>query len=651
SGTVGHSVTDLATHSGTDRVGRYVETDFTVATPSAVVDGIRLYAGQPIVLFTQRYLAAAAPVAFPVLGTYPRGLYHVSYSGKFGIYNFKKLDMASPWLFFNTRDQAFLLSPAEDFLLAHDTMDAGGTLRFGLASAITRVPRGYRRQTLLTLGNGINATYDRWGLAMTELQGKTRLGDEAATELKYLGYWTDNGAAYYYHYDTALGYEGTLLAVRGQFQQLGIPLGYMELDSWWYPKGSSATWPGNGYERGGIYQYTAAPALFPNGLAAFQRRLGVPLAVHARWIDPGSPYRRMYRMSGNVITDSRYWQATAAYLAGAGVITYEQDWLADLAHTNLNLQDPSAFLDHMAAAMQARGIDLQYCMPLPADLLQSTRYANLATVRVSDDHFSGVHWDSDLFDSRQASALGLWPWTDVFDSGQTDNLLLSVLSGGIVGVGDPLDALDATNLHRAMRGDGVLVKPDAPIVPDDAAYLAEAAGTDQPMVAFTYSDRGNLRDLYVFAYRRKSAREATFVPANLGVRGPTYVYNYFRGTGKVVAAGAAYHDAVGSGSYYVAAPIGPSGIALLGDLGRFVSMGTQRIGGVADTGTVQLTIHFGSRERSVTLSGYAIAAPRVKVIGGSAGAVSYDAANHLFHVAISPAPGTTDVKVRLTPRR
>ncbi|MGH2346439.1 MAG: hypothetical protein ACRDG4_14525, partial [Chloroflexota bacterium] len=448
----GHSVTDLATHSGTDRVGRYVETDFTVATPSAVVDGIRLYAGQPIVLFTQRYLAAAAPVAFPVLGTYPRGLYHVSYSGKFGIYNFKKLDMASPWLFFNTRDQAFLLSPAEDFLLAHDTMDAGGTLRFGLASAITRVPRGYRRQTLLTLGNGINATYDRWGLAMTELQGKTRLGDEAATELKYLGYWTDNGAAYYYHYDTALGYEGTLLAVRGQFQQLGIPLGYMELDSWWYPKGSSATWPGNGYERGGIYQYTAAPALFPNGLAAFQRRLGVPLAVHARWIDPGSPYRRMYRMSGNVITDSRYWQATAAYLAGAGVITYEQDWLADLAHTNLNLQDPSAFLDHMAAAMQARGIDLQYCMPLPADLLQSTRYANLATVRVSDDHFSGVHWDSDLFDSRQASALGLWPWTDVFDSGQTDNLLLSVLSGGIVGVGDPLDALDAANLHRAMRG-------------------------------------------------------------------------------------------------------------------------------------------------------------------------------------------------------
>ena len=284
-------------------------------------------------------------------------------------------------------------------------------------------------------------------------------------------------------------------------------------------------------------------------------------------------------------------------------------------------------------------------------MLQSTRYANLATVRVSDDHFNSTNWDSDLFDSRQASALGLWPWTDVFDSGQTDNLLLSVLSGGIVGVGDPLGALDAANLRRVMRGDGVLVKPDAPIVPDDATYLAEAAGADQPRVASTYSDHGKLRDLYVFAYRRQTAGTATFAPADLGVPGRAYVYNYFRGTGQVVEAGASYHDAVGSGSYYVVAPIGPSGIALLGDLGRFVSMGAQRIGGVADTGIVRTTIRFGMGERSVTLSGYANAAPRVNAIDGSAGAVSYDVANHLFHVVISPDSGAAAVKVSLTPSR
>jgi hypothetical protein len=651
SGTVGHPVSDITTRSGTDMVGSYVETDFTVTSPSPVVDGIRLYNEQPTVLFTQRYSAAGAPIAFPVISAYPSGMHHLSYTGKFGIYTFQQLDPASPWLFFNTQDQAFILSPANDFLVARHTRDTDGTLRFGLDSAITRVPKGYTQRTLLTLGSGINATYDRWGLAMTELAGKTRLGNEATTELKYLGYWTDNGAAYYYNDNAALGYEGTLLAVRRNFQQLGVPLGYMELDSWWYPKGSSATWQGNGYERGGIYRYTADPTIFPNGLATFHRQLGLPLAVHARWVDSNSPYRAAYRMSGNVITDPRYWQATAAYLAGAEVITYEQDWLAVLAHTNLNLTDPSAFLDNMAAAMKARGIDIQYCMPLPADLLQSTNYANLATVRVSDDHFKPSNWDSALFDSRQASALGIWPWTDVFNSDQTDNLLLSVLSGGIVGVGDPLGAVDAANLRRAMRGDGVLVKPDAPIVPDDATYLADATGADQPMVASTYSDHGSLRDLYIFAYRRGSAQKAAFVPADLGLRGRAYIYNYFRGTGQVVAAGAAYHDAVGSGSYYVAAPIGPSGIAVLGDLGRFVSLGAQRIGGVVDTGTVQLTIHFGRGERSVTLSGYASAAPRVNAIGGGAGAVSYDDANQLFHVVLSPASGASDVRVTLTPSR
>ena len=43
-----------------------------------------------------------------------------------------------------------------------------------------------------------------------------------------------------------------------------------------------------------------APALFPRGLRAFQRRLGLPLITHARWIDAHSPYRRRYAMSRNV---------------------------------------------------------------------------------------------------------------------------------------------------------------------------------------------------------------------------------------------------------------------------------------------------------------------------------------------------------------
>ena len=65
----------------------------------------------------------------------------------------------------------------------------------------------------------------------------------------------------------------------------------------------------------------------------------MPLITHARWIDASSPYRTLYKMSGNVVTDPAYWETVAAYLATSGVTTFEQDWLADKAHTDFNLTD------------------------------------------------------------------------------------------------------------------------------------------------------------------------------------------------------------------------------------------------------------------------------------------------------------------------
>ncbi|HXT37104.1 MAG TPA: hypothetical protein VN837_16135, partial [Chloroflexota bacterium] len=371
-GATGGPLSALATHTGSDRLGRYTEVSFSYGDSASLHAGIRLYATRAAVLFSQHYLVPdAAPVRFPILTTYPRDLFHLSYSGHFAIYTFHILSPSGPWLWFNRHDDIFLLSPAANFLSADMTMGPGGALSSGIDPAITRLPQGFTQQTLLVVGHGINAVYDAWGQAMTRLQGKKRPTNEATPELKYLGYWTDTGAAYYYNYDHSLGYAGTLLAVRRMFQRLRVPLGYLQLDSWWYPKGSTTTWQGSGLLRGGIYRYVAAPALFPQGLARFQRQVGLPLIVHARWIDPSSPYRRQYRMSGNVITDPRYWQQTAAYLSQAGVITYEQDWLGSFAHAAMNLSDPAAFLDQMAAATQARGISLQYCMPLPEDLLQT----------------------------------------------------------------------------------------------------------------------------------------------------------------------------------------------------------------------------------------------------------------------------------------
>jgi hypothetical protein len=338
-----------------------------------------------------------------------------------------------------------------------------------------------------------------------------------------------------------------------------------------------------------------------------------------------------------VITDPRFWSSTMDYLKSAGVVTYEQDWLSDGAQPDYNLTDPNAFLGGMAASAAADGITLQYCMPLPRDYLQSTLYPNLVTTRVSDDGFGRAKWDEYLLGSRLASALGESPWSDVFMSTQTDSLVLSTLSGGMVGVGDPIGKENWTNLAQSVRPDGVIVKPDAPIVPDDQTYLGMAAAVKPAMVAGTYSQHGALRDAYVFAYARNGqpSESVTFSPAEFGVSGNAYVYDYFTGKGTLVAAGTNFTDAVGAGSYYVIAPVGRSGIAFLGDAGKFVSVGAQRIAQLDDNGAVQATVTFAPGEGAVTLHGYAPAAPTATARDGAVGPVSYDLATHLFSVPVS----------------
>ena len=650
-GNIGHTLTDITVHTGSDTIGSYQEVTFNYQVSSARSGAIRAYDDKPIVLFTDSYLSASPNNApFPHLVTYPKNLHHLSYSGQFAHPDFNALADDSPWMFYDDTQNAFLLSPASNFMIASTTQNKDGSIVSGINSAIDTLPPGFTHKTFLVITQGINNAFETWGHAMTDLQNKIRPANDSDTTLNYLGYWTDTGGAYYYNFDHSLGYTGTLLAVRNSFRQQDIPLGYMEIDSWFYAKGSSKTWQGDPInDRGGIYLYRATPAIFPHGLKAFQQQLDLPLVTHARWIDPGSPYRKRYSMSNNVSTDPQYWNQLADYLKDSGVIGYKQDWLNDRALPAINLNDPAAFMNNMASALAANGIAIQYCMPLPRHFLQSSMYSNLLTMRVSPDRFQRSSWDWFLYTSRLAAALGIWPYTDVFMSTETDNLLLSTLSASIVGVGDPIGAESKANLLQSVRADGVIVKPDVPIVPINQMYLPDALRQDTPMIASTYTDHGGLKALYVFAYKRGNNTAISFNPSSLGLNGAVYVYNYFTGTGQVVEAGKAYSDTVNDASYYIVVPIGQSGIAFLGDTGKFVSLGKKRISQLSDNGSVQATISFAPGEKSVTLSGFSPSLPTVTASKGTVGSVAYNNSTHLFKFAVSPpADKSAIVTVRLT---
>ena len=665
-GKLPHSATGIMAASGADALGQYQQLTFAWKDRAREVTGsIRLYDVGNLVLFADTLPQASAKPAspFPDFTTLPSGCFHFSYQDKnFSPPQFHFGTTSSPWLFFDAHNHALLVSAASHFTIATLTGDGQTRLSSDFSPTLSHLPAGFTRQTLLAFGQGINATYERWGHALTDLQGKKRPSNDADPILKYYGYWTDNGGFYWYNYDLAKGYQGTLLQLIDTYRQEKIPLGYLQLDSWWYhktltrydgtqehPKNSKL--PEGDWNRfGGTTEYTASTAVFPQGLSAFHQSAGLPFMTHNRWIDPTSPYHRRYQFSGVAAVDPAFWKEIAAYLKKSGVVAYEQDWLSAIFLYSPELSDNpdlgDAFLDGMANAMRDQGLSVQYCMALPRCFLQGSKYHNLTTIRTSEDRFGADRYHDFLYTSRFASALGIWPWTDVFLSGETNNLLISNLSAGPVGTGDPLGQEDRTSLLRAMRSDGVIIKPDTALVPVDSAYIAEAQAQTVPLVSTAQTDHRGHKTVYAVVIDPPESSQAAFTlsAADLGVHGPVCVYDFLAGNARWLDQGQPYTGQVHPGglSYFIVAPAGPSGIAFLGDGSKFVSMGRQRILSVDDQPDhLTAEVLLSADEDAVILHGYCRLKPGVTVRLGSAEPVSYDAATGHFRVKVQADPSAT----------
>jgi hypothetical protein len=558
-------------------------------------------------------------------------------------------------VFFDHAAHALIVSPADHFLVAKMSADESGQATIGIDPQIKSMPAGFIHSTLINAGNGINDAFGTWGATLLALGGKKPAPNTADALLNTLGYWTDNKTVYYYKFDETKGYAGTLLAVRDELKRLNVPIGYMQIDSWFYPKGPLSHWEtkGNTPEFGET-EYRADKTLFPDGLKKFQQDLGLPLVTHARWIAPQSPYRQQYKVSGNVAIDPKFWQDTADYLHDADVITYEQDWLDANAHAATNLNDPDAFLREMNNAMQTERMSIQYCMTLPGDYMASTLYPAVQTTRTSGDGFERRKWDEFLYDSALAKAVGLWPWTDAFFSKDLGNLVIATLSAGPVGVGDRIGDFDVKNLMSVVRTDATIIKPDTPLVPVDESYVHDAGGEKAPMVAAATTATGVGTVRYVFAYPRQASATDVAVPLKeLDVRVPVYAYDWKNRTGKLLEPGAALGMTFSDGwAYAVLTPVGGNGVALLGDTEKITPMGVARITVSATPGDeTRATVHFAANEGPRVISGYSAALPVVKAGIGEAANFKYDAATHLFSVQVSPGADHTAVLVIKGARR
>ncbi|KAA9041186.1 hypothetical protein FW778_03890 [Ginsengibacter hankyongi] len=662
-GSVDKPLNNLKSSKGSDAIGAYKSISFKWKSNNNYVGTIRWYTNSPVVIFslsTPKGAANQSLEAFPHFTSMPASLYHFSYHDvDFSTPEFTLNETSTPWLLFDENKNSCVISPASDFIVAKLTGDGTTNISSGINEEVQQLPSNFIHSTIMVFDKGIHNMWDVWGGALRALYHRQRPSNDADKVLKYYGYWTDNGADYYYNYDTTKGYANTLLLLKKHYDEQGIPLGYMQLDSWWYeksitdPRGQPTAdhknprLPSGAWNRyGGLMEYRADPFLFPKGLTSFQQKLGLPLVTHNRWVDPSSPYQKMYKISRYAAIDPAYWKDIMGYIKHSGVICYEQDWLNQIymqsPKMSSDLSVGNAFTDGMANAAKADGLNMQYCMAMPRHFLQGVKYNNLTTIRTSGDRFEPKKWMPFIFTSQLGYEMGIWPWCDVFKSSEKGNMIVSNLSAGPVGTGDAIGKEDKANIFMTCRNDGVLVKPDAPLLPVDEDYIDMARMDHKPVLAYTYTKHPGATTSYVFAFAtaQTTDMQVTFKPADIGMKGNVAIYEPLQNKLQIIAADKIFTDVLPSKkyTYYIIAPVTKTGIAFLGDAGKITSTGKKRIADIITNGkNLQVKVLFAKGESAVTLHGYA-----GHTVACDRGKASYDNATHLFNLVVdAPATGNS----------
>jgi hypothetical protein len=262
--------------------------------------------------------------------------------------------------------------------------------------------------------------------------------------------------------------------------------------------------------------------------------------------------------------------------------------------------------------------------------MQSTENPVMLSVQASLDHHVGDGldprvWKHLIFTSAFYGALGIWPSRDNIQSGADPNgfedVLLANLMGGSIELGHRIGEANWDLLKKVYReGDGLVLKPDRPIVPLDRCYF------DGSAVGYTESNISGKRWYYVLSLPA-GGYLAQFSASDTGASGAWAVFDWDRKSVSVQDAASPINLLRETKhQYFVLAPILENGMALFGDTGKFISMAEQRIAAVESSDKSIRVGVIASREESPTLTGYSPRRPSGMEIGGGklAEAVSGD---------------------------
>jgi hypothetical protein len=549
----------------------------------------------------------------------------------------------------------------------------GGTLRAGWHGDLDEVPAGFATELGVFAGAGPRACLDAWGALLLERAGTVRPGRWSDALASRPSYWTDNGAAYWYRTEPGHDVAGSIVAAVDDLRAQHVPIGAVQLDSWFYPHTELRPFDTDDWvvPPTPLLAWEARDDVLPEGIAALRHELGdPPLVAHIRHLASEAPIadETPTYVDGPLAapatpeTYERWLDQCRAW----GVETFEHDWLVEVFFGVRGLRErpgrARTWQEGIDAAARERGITLQWCMGTPADFAQTTTLTQVTSVRTCGDHgyiaTPGQLWAWFCVTNALARPLGLAPFKDVFrtdpevagDTGEPE-ALLSALSTGPVGLGDRVGRGDAALAMRTCRADGLLIKPDVPIAAIDRSLAANTAFGDDLLVAECHSTHPAGRWTYLFAAHTSptDARiEDEVAFAELGESAPVgdvVVWVARAQTATPLGATGRWPLALGREEWasLVLAPVLPAGLAVLGDVSKFVSAGDARLSvRVLDDGARIVVLGAGEL---VTITGWA---PRAPQATDAAGPVVHDADTGVWEVPVDvPSRGWARIDVRL----
>ncbi|XP_067661072.1 uncharacterized protein [Haliotis asinina] len=497
----------------------------------------------PFMLFKQRYISGANNTAsnssdFTISGfpgfqiqepTFPLG--YLSYGGlmfgcmglKAGQWEASSFNIhdgieSGPLALFDRQKTAntLIISPASRFMSSsqwrQDNSTGGDNVYWGTMGGVENVPLGVETSFILFYGNqGINKAFVSWGQILQRLHGRSDHFVKSDFTINYLGYWTDNGAYYYYLTEKGKNYQDTVLDIKSYIEQLGIPVRYIQYDEWWYYRDS----------HGGVVSWSALPSVFPNGMQWLYNRTEYPVVAHSMYWSSNTTYatanggKYKFLIDGHLSLplEERFWTELLADARTWGLYVYEQDFL-DEEFTNVqtfltDIDLGRQWLTQMGNGAAKNELTIQYCMSYPRHMLQSLEIPVVTQARASNDYQPDTtNWKIGVT-SLFAWAIGVAPFKDNFwttgvqpgnrykhfpvENYTSLNAVVSTLSTGPVGISDMIGGTNKTLIMKSVNADGLILKPSRPATSIDNR-IRKMAWSDfegpNGEVWSTYSDFG-----------------------------------------------------------------------------------------------------------------------------------------------------------------